>query len=151
MAVFKHMLVATDFSDTSGHALQVALDLAKESGADLRVLHTCEIPGSIEPGQTFAGVDLMQPIIEVAQGKLDAFMRSVRDRYPRAEGVLRVGVAWEQILAAAAEARADLIVIGTHGRRGLAHAVMGSVAEKIVRLSAVPVLTVRGRSLRVAG
>ncbi len=145
MAVFKHILVATDFSETSEQALQVTLDMARESGAELTVLHTAEIPSSVYTGQTFAVVDLMQPIIDVAQQKLDAFMRSVRERHPRADGVLKVGVAWEQILAGAAEVHADLIVIGTHGRRGIAHAVLGSVAERVVRLSPVPVLTVRGR------
>ncbi len=146
MSVFKHVLIATDFSETSEQALRVALDLARESGAELTVVHTAEIPSSIYAGQTFVVADLMQPIVDVAQEKLDAFMASVRDRHPRAEGVLRVGAAWEQILAAAAEAHADLIVIGTHGRRGIAHAVLGSVAEKVVRLSTVPVLTVRGRA-----
>ncbi len=145
MARFKHILVATDFSETSEEALQVALDLQHESDSELTVLHTCEIPTSIYTGQAFATVDLMQPLIELAEGKLEAFMRPVRDRCSRAKGALEVGVAWEQILAAAAERHADLIVIGTHGRRGLAHAVLGSVAEKVVRLSPIPVLTVRGR------
>ncbi len=146
MAVFKHLLVATDFSETSEQAVQVTLELTRESGAELTVLHTAEIPSSVYAGQTFAVVDLMQPIIDVAQQKLDAFMRSVRERHPRAHGVLKLGVAWEQILAGAAEVHADLIVIGTHGRRGIAHAVLGSVAERVVRLSPVPVLTVRGRT-----
>ncbi len=145
MALFKHILVATDFSETSEQALQVTLALARESGAEITVLHTCEIPSSIYTGQTFAVVDLLQPIIEIAQKKLDAFMESLRDRQPRAKGLLKIGVPWEQILAAAAEVHADVIVIGTHGRRGIAHAVLGSVAERVVRLSPVPVLTVRGQ------
>ena len=145
MARFRHILVATDFSETSEQALEVAVDMARESGCEVTVLHTCEIAPSIYTGQAFATVDLMQPIIELAEKKLGAFMSTVRDRCPRAKGMLQVGVAWEQILAAAAESHADLIVIGTHGRRGIAHAVLGSVAEKVVRFSPVPVLTVRGR------
>ena len=66
------------------------------------------------------------------------------ERCPSARGVLRQGVAWEQILENAKEAGADLLVIGTHGRRGVAHAFLGSVAVKVVRASPIPVLTVRG-------
>ncbi len=146
MSVFKEILVATDFSETSEQALELTLEMARESGADVTVVHTCEIPSSIYTEQAFAITDLMQPIIDGAEEKLEAFMASVRDRFPRAKGVLKVGIAWEQILAAAVEVHADLIVIGTHGRRGIAHALLGSVAEKVVRLSETPVLTVRGRS-----
>ncbi len=60
-----------------------------------------------------------------------------------ASAVLRFGVASEEIVAAASDADADVIVVGTHGRRGLAHTILGSVAEHVVRLSPVPVLTVR--------
>lgn len=57
-----------------------------------------------------------------------------------------MGVAWEQILAAATDVDANVIALGTHGRRGVAHAIMGSVAERVVRLSDIPVLTVRSRA-----
>ena len=145
MARFRHILVATDFSETSEQALALAIDMARESGCEMTVVHTCEIPTFIYTGQAFTAVDLMQPITEFAEKKLETFMSSVRDRYARAKGMLQVGTAWEQILAAAAEICADLVVIGTHGRTGIAHAVVGSVAEKVVRLSPIPVLTVRGR------
>jgi nucleotide-binding universal stress UspA family protein len=58
------------------------------------------------------------------------------------EGVFKVGSPFEQILAVAAQEGCDLVVLGTHGRRGIAHAALGSVAEKVVRLCPVPVLTV---------
>ena len=77
---------------------------------------------------------------------VDQLLASLRATSPGAKGLLKVGVAWEQILVAAAEVRADLLVLGTHGRRGVAHAVMGSVAERVVRLSEIPVLTVRSRA-----
>jgi hypothetical protein len=66
--------------------------------------------------------------------------------HPRWNGRSILALAWEQILAAAAEMGADLVVVGTHGRRGLAHVILGSVAERVVQLSPVPVLTVRGRA-----
>ena len=61
------------------------------------------------------------------------------------KGFVRLGAPWEEILSVATERGADLVVVGTHGRRGFAHALMGSVAERVVRLSTIPVLTVRSR------
>jgi nucleotide-binding universal stress UspA family protein len=63
----------------------------------------------------------------------------------RPRGFFKRGAAWRQILLASEETGADLVVMGTHGRQGLSHALIGSVAEKVVRLSPVPVLTVRER------
>jgi nucleotide-binding universal stress UspA family protein len=140
VAAFKRILVASDFSEASGRALELAVAMARESGADLHVLHVCEIPL-----YTDAPIDLVTPLAEAAQARLDKLLRSVRDICPAAKGVFKVGAPWEQILAAAGEVGADVIVVGTHGRRGVTHAIMGSVAERVVRLSDVPVLTVRSR------
>jgi nucleotide-binding universal stress UspA family protein len=71
-------------------------------------------------------------------------MAELSRRAPGARGIFKVGNPWEQFLATIRAERPDLVVVGTHGRRWLAHAVLGSVAEKVVRLSPVPVLTVRG-------
>ncbi|ABS28265.1 universal stress protein [Anaeromyxobacter sp. Fw109-5] len=142
MAIFKHVLAATDFSETSGRALETAVAIAREAGAELSVVHVCEIP----PYTDFASpVDLVTPITDVAETKLEQLLSSIRDVCPAAKGYVRVGAPWEQLLATAAERGADLVVVGTHGRRGFAHAMMGSVAERVVRLSPVPVLTVRSR------
>lgn len=142
MGTFKHVLAATDFSETSGRALEMAVSLARDAGAELSVVHVCEIPSYTDFA---APVDLVTPITDVAETKLDELVRSLRDVCPGAKGMVRVGAPWEQILAAAAERGADLVVVGTHGRRGFAHAFMGSVAERVVRLSPIPVLTVRSR------
>jgi nucleotide-binding universal stress UspA family protein len=77
-----------------------------------------------------------------ARRALDEALSALRDRVPRLEGILRMGVPWEEILKAIAETHADLVVMGTHGRRGISHALIGSVAEKVVRASPVPVLSV---------
>ncbi len=142
MAIFRRILVATDFSDASQRALDLALAMVRESGANLYVVHVCEIPYY---GDFTYPVDLVTPLTDAAQGRLEELIASLRRASPDAKGVLKVGLAWEQILAVAAEERADVIVMGTHGRRGVAHAIMGSVAERVVRVSAIPVLTVRGR------
>lgn len=142
MFVFKHVLVATDFSEASGLALELAASIARQAGATLTVVHACELP--IYP-EAIPSADLLTPITAAAGKRLDAVVTGLRDRCPGALPLLRVGAAWEEILAAAAEVGADLVVVGTHGRRGLSHAVLGSVAERVVRLSPIPVLTVRGR------
>jgi nucleotide-binding universal stress UspA family protein len=142
MATFKRILAATDFSEASRDALHLAQSLARESSADLIVTHTCEVPTYTD---FVAPFDLITPLADLARSKLDELLLSIRAECPDAKGVIKVGVPWEQILAVATEVGADLIVMGTHGRRGFAHAIIGSVAERIVRLSAIPVLTVRSR------
>jgi nucleotide-binding universal stress UspA family protein len=142
MSTFKRILAATDFSEASRDALDLARALAHEAGAELTVMHACEVPAFTEFA---ASVDLITPLEELGRSKLDALLPSVRAECPGAKGVIKVGVAWDEILAVAAEVRADLIVMGTHGRRGVVHAILGSVAERVVRLSTIPVLTVRSR------
>jgi nucleotide-binding universal stress UspA family protein len=143
VAIFRHVLPATDFSEASQRALTLAAELARSSGSDLTVVHTCEVPVYAYTDMSFAPVDLLSPVVDLAEEKLGEVMRPLAAVCPAAKSVLKVGVPWEQILGAAAQAGADLIVMGTHGRRGVAHALLGSVAEKVVRLSTVPVLTVR--------
>lgn len=143
MATFKRILAATDFGDASRRAIELATALAGECGADLTLLHVCEVHGYSQTGPI--PYDLLTPVAEQAQARLDELLGAVRETCPRARSRVKVGVAWEQILAVAAELRADLVVMGTHGRRGLSHALVGSVAEHVVRLSPVAVLTVRAR------
>jgi nucleotide-binding universal stress UspA family protein len=142
MATFKHVLAATDFSEASGRALEMAVTIARDAGAQLTVAHVAEVPTYTEFA---APVDLVTPITDLAETRLEELLESLRHVCPGVKGAVRVGAPWEQILAAAAEAGADLVVLGTHGRRGFAHAFMGSVAERVVRLSPIPVLTVRSR------
>ncbi len=143
MGFFKHILVSTDFSDTSQQALTVAIAMARESGSELTITHTCEIPVYGYATMEFAPVDLLTPVAEIAQERLDDLVESVKGQVAGVKGLLEIGVPWERILAAAAASKADLIVVGTHGRRGVTHALLGSVAEKIVRMSSTPVLTVQ--------
>jgi len=145
MATFHRILVATDFAEPSQRALELAIEMARAGEAgEIVVVHACEIPTYAYTGTELAPIDLLGPFIEVAQQKLDDLVASIRARVPNARGVLKIGVPWEQILAAAGEVGADLVVVGTHGRRGAAHVLLGSVAEKVVRLSPIPVLTARG-------
>jgi nucleotide-binding universal stress UspA family protein len=146
MPAFRRIVVPVDFSECSEHALDLAVDLARESEAELTLVHVVEVPAYAYPEPSVSFADLLTPLADLAQEKLDQLVTRVRGRWPPTRGLLKLGVPWEQALSAAAQVGADLVVIGTHGRRGVAHALMGSVAERVVRASPVPVLTVRGRA-----
>ena len=143
MADFKHILIAVDFGESSDEATDLAIDLATKFGAALTLVHTYEIPSYAYPNASFLVVDLLATIEQAARQQLDKALESVRARFRGAKAVLRRGAPSTEILAAIDEIHADLVVVGTHGRRGIGRALLGSVAEKIVRLSPVPVLTVR--------
>ncbi len=143
MADFKHILVAVDFGESSDEATNLAIELAAKFGARLTLVHTYEIPTYAYPNAAFLVVDLLTPIEEAARQQLERTLATVQARSPGAKAVLRRGSPATEILALIDELHPDLVVAGTHGRRGIGRMVLGSVAERIVRLSPVPVLTVR--------
>jgi nucleotide-binding universal stress UspA family protein len=145
MISFKHILVPVDFSEPSDRALQVAMDLAKQYGAALTVLHVFDVPPAYA-GMDLAPIDLMTPMLDAARKQLDATLADVRGKLPSATVLMAQGVPWRAILEIVEQKHVDLVVMGTHGRRGVGRALLGSVAEKIVRLSPAPVLTVRAES-----
>ena len=137
--MFRHILVPTDFGDAAERARTVALELARRFDARVTLVHVWTVPSAVY------GEGLAWPTDDLeaaAQRALDAALAASVAVYPATKAVLRVGVPFERILETAKDLGADLLVMGTHGRRGIAHLVLGSVAEKIVRLSPVPVLTV---------
>ncbi len=143
---FKHIVVATDFGDCADHALDVAIALARRLDAKLTLLHVCELPVSAY-AMYAQGLYFPMDSLEAAAAKaLDAATVRLTERYAGADSVLKSGAAVDQVLAAADEVAADLIVMGTHGRRGVSRVLLGSVAEKTVRLSKVPVLTVPAKA-----
>jgi universal stress protein A len=145
----RHILAPTDFSELSNQGLKSALELAQSFGAKLLLLHVVEPPSypleGIVPshlGATLlddlerqASREFAQMLPETQGSKLDVARRVV------------VGIPYRKIVEVAAGENADLIVMTTHGRTGLSHLVMGSVAEKIVRTAACPVLTIRPTSV----
>jgi len=139
---FKRILVATDFSETAAHAVSVAADLALKFDAELTLLSVWEIPPVSYGTSLYFPGDLAGPIHDAAQSALDRAGDALKKQVARATTILREGEPWQEILNGAEAERADLIVLGTHGRRGLSRALLGSVAERVVRLSKVPVLTV---------
>lgn len=144
MTNFAHILVPVDFEASSQRALDVAVDLALKFDARLTVVHAWDIPANAYPGMLTLAPEVWQSLADAAQQALVNAVARVRERLPRAEGLLLRGPPAFEILAAVEQTKADLVVIGTHGRHGLGRFLLGSVAEKVVRSSPVPVLTVRG-------
>ena len=145
MQLPKTILVGTDFSDTSDRALDYAIDLAKLLGAAVTVVHSYELPVYGFPdGALIATVEMATRLMTAAQAALSQTCETRAGKGVKLTPVLRQGIPWEEIHAVAEEVGADMIVIGTHGRKGLAHALLGSVAEKVVRTASRPVLTIHG-------
>ncbi len=139
---FKHIVVPTDFGDCADHALDVAIALARRLDAKLTLLHVCELPVSAY-AMYAQGLYFPMDSLEAAASKaLAAATVRLKARYAGADSVLKSGTATDQLLVTCEEIGADLVVMGTHGRRGVSRMLLGSVAEKTVRLSKVPVLTV---------
>ena len=148
MAGIKRILHATDFSKASARALQEAVKLAKENSARLLVVHVIE-PTPYVAGGEFGGAEIYMKLEDAtkrnAQSSMSKLMQRLKRLQIKAESLLLRGAAHEQIVKAAKSKKADMIVIGTHGRTGLSKLFLGSVAGKVVSLATCPVMTVRGR------
>lgn len=165
----RKILVPVDFSDFSEEALEIALDLGESVGADVLVLHVMEFPD--RPGLLPAAVPVesrgatpeatMSPYYE----EVEALRRNIEqrsmemidslvDRF-RSGARVETRILWgdpiDEILKSAAEEKADLIVMSTHGRTGLSRLLMGSVAERVVRHATAAVLVVRGEAKKGRG
>lgn len=134
------LLVAVDFEEASRRAIELAKQLAAPLGAHLAIVHVYTLPVYTYPGlEPSILPGFHAEVTTAARRAIEAFSRDVG--IP--DAILREGDLVAEILAAARERSASMIIMGTHGRHGLSHALLGSVAEKIIRQSDVPVLTVR--------
>ena len=146
MINFRRILVPTDFSDNSRAALDHAVGLAEKFGSELVLLHVVQdlaliLPDAVMPTPV-VNPDLGQLVDSAKTGLANLIAaRDLARLNPRSE--VRIGVPAAEIDDAAKELGADLICVSTHGRTGLAHFLLGSVAERIVRHSPCPVLIVR--------
>lgn len=144
-ADWKRICCPVDFSDASRAAMEVAADLARRFGAELVLFHAYPVPGYTFPdGSVVASPKMLQDLADGAERHLEAWRRDAE-----ATGAGRVqaekvaGEPAAEIVSFAREQGVDLLVLGTHGRTGLEHALMGSIAERVVRRAHCPVLTVR--------
>jgi universal stress protein A len=145
---WKMILVPHDFSASANHAAAIARDEAKLHGARLVLLHVIDLghiaPDSvIVPNATGAPINVKDYAVASAEGHLADLAERLRKDGITATSFIRVGGPVDEIVRFADDEHADVIVMGTHGRTGLAHLLVGSVAERVVRVSKVPVLTVR--------
>jgi nucleotide-binding universal stress UspA family protein len=144
MAAIQRILSAVDFSETSTAAARRALELARATGAELVFLHALHEPAfSYADGAGYLTPDLIEQFELEMQRRLDAWAQSLAEPGLRMRTRVVHGAPQTALVDAAKDERADLIVLGTHGRTGLGHLLLGSVAERVVRTSPVPVLTVR--------
>ena len=141
MFAIRHILVPTDFSETCELALAAAVELARTFRAHLTLLHVWSVPNMGYAEGLNWPLGAMEKAAQVA---LEEEQARTRTMHVETDSVLQIGAAWEQIIEVTNARGIDLVVMGTHGRRGVARVLLGSVAERVVRLSPVPVLTIRG-------
>lgn len=145
--MYQRILVPLDGSDTAAAGLEEAIKLARLTGATLVLLHVVEITHHVtgfEPYEVFAH-DAVPAMQRAGSDVLDLARVHVSDAGVPVETQLLATFAtpvWELVIAQAEAKRADLIVLGTHGRRGLDRVLLGSNAEQVLRLARVPVLLV---------
>lgn len=140
----KKILVPTDFSETAEKAFQYSLFLADTHGAELTLLHVVGQPQAFD---LFAILlltpeEIAEKMVEHAHQDLQVMVKRANDTVA-AKGIVRRGKNWDVICKTATEENADIIVIASQGRTGLSNALIGSVAEKVVRHASCPVLVVR--------
>jgi universal stress protein A len=140
----QRFLVPVDFSEDANRAVEYAIDLASKLGARVTLLHVMQL---LPLGSGDMGVTVPYTYIQDLKEEITSRMQASLERITAAglEGEIAVvyGVPFQEILDTAKNQQVALIIMGTHGRTGLQHALMGSVAEKVVRLAPCPVLVVR--------
>ncbi len=141
----RRILCPVDFSPASRSALDVAADFARRFGAELTLLHVFHVPGYTLPeGVVLPSAEVIADLFERIDRGLGEW-RQIAEAAgaPKVETVSVEGVPWHEIVERTRTGRFDLAVVGTHGHSGLRHVFLGSVAEKVVRHAACPVLTIR--------
>ena len=152
MKMFKRILVPIDGSGPSRTGLGQAIALAKNQKARLRLMHVVDENGVVQGMEPTMNVgDLLDSLVAEGRKILAAAAATVKKHGVKADTVLYevlIGRVADRIVREAAKWHADVIVMGTHGRRGIGRLVMGSDAENVLRQSPVPVLLVRGAKRR---
>ncbi len=141
MISFKTILCPIDFGLHSKRAIDVAIDLAQQYRGTVHLFHTWQIPVYPYTSMEVAMPDLLGPMENAATRDLAAALADAKKRMVGITASLARGEPWREILALIEASKPDLVVMGTRGRTGIQHYVLGSTAEKVVRVSPVPVLT----------
>ena len=140
----KKILCPTDFSDTSKSAIDWAVSLASSQHAELWLLHVVDHLQGFEHYQIFLLTphEIAEKLVDPAKGELSKIALKIKKNI-KIETAIKQGKTFVEIIKTAKEQGIDLIVIGSHGRTGLSHVLIGSVAEKVSRKAPCPVLIVR--------
>jgi nucleotide-binding universal stress UspA family protein len=151
MSTPKTILVPTDFGDSANLALDKAIEIARTMKARVTLLSVCPLAyvGAID-GAMVPNGDVLQSMEEADRRGLAEAIALRKNRGVEVVPVWKLGDPRSCILDTAKETDSELIVMGTHGRRGVAHFFLGSTAEAVVRTSPIPVLTVRARHEKTA-
>ncbi len=142
MRTITHILVPVDFGASSLAALDFAVSIASKFGANMTLLHAAWLPALAYSGYA---EDLSWPMDDMARAvkkELGALLEKTQLAWARTDSAIVLGDPWKVIVETAETSRADLIMMGTHGRHGMSRLFMGSVAERVVRASPIPVLTI---------
>jgi len=145
MKLFQRILVATDLTPASKSAIGEALTLAKENGAELMIAHVCEKPNVTQAAAIAPQVfdEWTANLKQAAQDRLRPFVDEARGEGVHAAALVLFGTPYEAIVEAAQSNNADLVVLGTHGRKGVSRFFLGSVASRVISTAPCPVMTVR--------
>jgi nucleotide-binding universal stress UspA family protein len=147
MITIRRIVLATDFSPIADGALEVAITMARAMGARLDIIHVSAAVIMLPPPFELVSVPALFPdLSRRVQEGLEARAAKVREAGLECETLELSGTAHVEIVNYARDKGADLIVLGTHGRGGLGHAVMGSVAERVLHRSPCPAVVVPGRT-----
>lgn len=142
----QHILVPFDFSDGAKLALRHAITQARQSKARLTLLHIVHLPYlgiGFGPGE---GLGAEAGLIAEATKQLSAFARAAKRQGVPVNAMVRIGHPVSDVVSVAQNEGSELIIMGTHGRTGLKHTLLGSVAEGVLRHAPCPVLVVRDRA-----
>ncbi len=144
---YRKIVVPLDGSELAEEAFREAVPLARAFGAELVLVGVLDLTAGMYDvyAEAFDPVDLRTQLEKFLTGALDRARERVEAEGVKARSVFRVGVPHEEIAAVAEEEGADLVVMTTHGRKGLSHLLLGSVTEKVIRTAPCPVLVVRPR------
>jgi len=147
MIKLNRILIPTDFSDFSKPAMTYACAMAARFESELHLLHVSPDAAMVMPDVTAYGIEnMMVDVAAIEKSSMEQLQRLPPDNWENGREIVRVtkmGSPFLEIIQYAKDMDIDLIVIGTHGRSGLMHLLMGSVAENIVRKAPCPVLTVK--------
>ncbi len=142
---WKKILCPIDFSDASRDALRAAVEVARRFEGELTLFHAYPLPGYTLPeGTVLPNAEMLQALADETQSMLERWKaEAIAMGAPKVATDKAVGEPAAAILDAAGTGGFDLVVVATHGRTGLAHMLLGSVAERVIRRCPKPVLTVR--------